>query len=114
MLQYQEQGGGIDFLEEKYKVDISDEIKQLAVNANIFDINIEEERFSDLSEKKLKDRKKKLAGFLDALRPAGSPLKHIRGGTMESRFRLSSITETEEIVKLRNESLELKAKSLFS
>ena len=33
---------------------------------------------------------------------------------MESRFRLSSITETEELLRLRSESIEPRPRSLFA
>lgn len=33
---------------------------------------------------------------------------------MESRFRLSSITETEELLRLRTESIEIRPRSLFA
>ena len=85
------------------------------VNANIFDLNLEEETFEKLSLDELKQRKvvsqphnshvEKATGlnYFDSLRAPPLPSKTIKGSTMESRFRISSISETEEILKLRHD-----------
>ena len=86
------------------------------VNANIFDLNLKEETFEKLSLEELKQRKvvaahpqnfhaDKAAGlnYFESLRAPPLPSKSIKGSTMESRFRISSISETEEILKLRHD-----------
>ena len=85
------------------------------VNANIFDLNLEEETYEKLSLDELKQRKvvpqlqnphvEKATGinYFDSLRAPPLPSKSIKGSTMESRFRISSISETEEILKLRHD-----------
>jgi hypothetical protein len=103
-------------LEESYQGLFADPYSPLVVNANIFDLNLEEETFEKLSLDELKQRKvvathpqnshaDKAAGlnYFDSLRAPPLPSKSIKGSTMESRFRISSISETEEILKLRHD-----------
>ena len=99
---------------DSYSGRITDAYKGLVDNANIFDISLEQETFNDLSLEKLKLRKSTHSvspphggGYFENLRPAsaGPQQKILRGSTMESRFRLSSISETEELVKLKNDVL---------
>ena len=105
-------------LEESYQGFFADTYKPFSATANIFDINLDEETFDKLSMEELKSRKvvpppqalqaDKSAGsaglnFFDSLRAPPLPSKAIRGSTMESRFRLSSISETEELLKLRHD-----------
>jgi hypothetical protein len=59
--QYQEQGGCVDSIEERYKLDISDSIRTQSETANIFDIKIDEENFVDLTPAKLLTRKNTLS-----------------------------------------------------
>ncbi len=44
-------------------------------------------------------------GFFESLKAPPLPSKATRGATMESRFRLSSISETEELLKMRQEAI---------
>lgn len=115
--QYCEQDGGLSSLEQSYQLTIPEHIQQQLQNANIFDVNLEEENFSDLTLERLKERRVKTPGsksFMEAIKSAligiggGSPTKHARGATMESRFRLRSISETEEHARLRQDTLDSK------
>jgi hypothetical protein len=76
---------------------------------------LDEETYEKLSLDELKQRKvvpqpqnphvEKATGinYFDSLRAPPLPSKSIKGSTMESRFRISSISETEEILKLRHD-----------
>lgn len=109
----------MNLLEDCYQGLFSDSYKSFQDNANIFDLNTDEDLFEDLAYDKLKLRKTISApvttestplvtslgggpgGFFESLKAPPLPSKAIRGATMESRFRLSSISETEELLKLR-------------
>ncbi len=122
MNQYNEQGGSVDILEDSYQGLFSDTFKSIQGNANIFDLSTDEDKYEDLTLEKLKLRKSSSStqatptphinalgagpgGFLESLKAPPLPSKAIRGLTMESRFRLSSISETEELLKLRQEAI---------
>jgi hypothetical protein len=118
MNMYNEQGGSVSMLEDCYQGLFSDSYKSLQENANIFDLNPDKDKYEDLTFDKLKLRKSLSTsqatplpqanslgsgpgGFLECLKAPPLPSKATRGATMESRFRLSSISETEELLKMR-------------
>jgi hypothetical protein len=86
-------------------------------------LNADDDLFDNLAFDKLKSRKsistpqlttaETLApslgggpgGFFESLKAPPLPSKATRGATMESRFRLSSISETEELLKMRQEAI---------
>ncbi len=85
-------------------------------------MNADDDLFNNLALDKLKSRKsistpqlttETLAsslgggpgGFFESLKAPPLPSKATRGATMESRFRLSSISETEELLKMRQEAI---------
>ena len=85
-------------------------------------MNADDDLFDNLALDKLKSRKsistpqlttETLApslgggpgGFFESLKAPPLPSKATRGATMESRFRLSSISETEELLKMRKEAI---------
>ena len=80
-------------------------------------MNPDDDLFENLTFEKLKSRKSLSTpilsadippslgggpgGFFESLKAPPLPSKATRGATMESRFRLSSISETEELLKMR-------------
>jgi hypothetical protein len=93
-------------LEDSYQGLFSDSYKSLQENANIFDFDKLKLRKSlSTSHATPLPQANSLGsgpgGFLECLKAPPLPSKATRGATMESRFRLSSISETEELLKMR-------------
>jgi hypothetical protein len=57
MNQYNEQGDSVDGLEDSYQGLFASDYQNLKEIANIFDLNVNEEKFEDLSSDNLKKRK---------------------------------------------------------